>query len=416
MSAPWRETTIGALAAGGHLRLQTGPFGSQLHAHDYVTSGIPVIPTEAIGRRVLRTEGLPQVDDATAARLARHRVQPGDILFARRGVQATGYSALVQAQHADWICGTGAILLRLTSHEIDPVFLSFVLAAEDSIEWLKAHAVGAVMPNLNTEVISRLPIFLPPLAEQRGIAAVLGALDAKIDLNRRTNETLEDLATGFFRSLLAGLDPQRLPPGWTVRPIGDCVIAVGGSTPSTSEPMYWGDDVPFATPKDMSALETPLLLGTERHITGAGLARISSGLLPAGTVLLSSRAPIGYLAITEVPVAVNQGIIAMRCEGPLPNYYVLHWARENMSTIIGSANGTTFLEISKRNFRPLPVIVPPPDVLVEFTASVAPLYRLISSHVRESVSFATLRDTLLPRLLSGELRVRDAEPLVAAAV
>src|SRR5205814_759466 len=107
-------------------------------------------------------------------------------------------------------------------------------------------------------------------------------------------------------------------------------------------------------------------LDTERRVTKRGLEQISSGLLPPGTVLLSSRAPIGYLAITEVPVTVNQGFIAMICDGPVPNHYVLHWARQNMETIVARANGTTFLEISKTNFRPIPVLIPLKPVLKIF--------------------------------------------------
>src|SRR5713226_7651955 len=112
MANEWATTTIGRLCDEGHLLLQTGPFGAQLHAHDYVVSGIPVIPTEAIGHRTLLTDNLPRVSDATAGRLARHRVRAGDILFARRGIQATGYSAIIKAEHENWLCGTGCLLLR----------------------------------------------------------------------------------------------------------------------------------------------------------------------------------------------------------------------------------------------------------------------------------------------------------------
>jgi type I restriction enzyme, S subunit len=109
-----------------------------------------------------------------------------------------------------------------------------------------------------------------------------------------------------------------------------------------------------------------VLLDTERHITKEGLGQISSGLLPKGTVLLSSRAPIGYLAISEVPVAVNQGFIALVCDAELSNYFVLNWIRANLEEIRAYANGTTFMEISKANFRPPLVAVPPRPLLVEF--------------------------------------------------
>jgi len=158
-----------------------------------------------------------------------------------------------------------------------------------------------------------------------------------------------------------------------------------------------------------------VLLDTDRKITAAGIATISSGLLPAGTVLLSSRAPIGYLAIAEVPTAINQGFIAMKCDGTLPNVFVLFWCRENMDLILGNANGSTFQEISKSNFRPIPVIVPPEPILNEFQERTEPLYRHIVENERESRTLAQLRDTLLPRLTSGELRIADVKTFVERA-
>ena len=154
------------------------------------------------------------------------------------------------------------------------------------------------------------------------------------------------------------------------------------------------------------------MLDTERKITDAGIEKISSGLLPIGTVLLSSRAPIGYLAIAEVPTAINQGFIAMKCNGTLPNVFVLFWCRENMDVILGNANGSTFQEISKSNFRSIPVIVPPEPILKAFRERTGPLYRHIVENERESRTLAQLRDTLLPKLISGKLRVPDAERIL----
>jgi type I restriction enzyme S subunit len=198
-----------------------------------------------------------------------------------------------------------------------------------------------------------------------------------------------------------------VPKGWRISKIGDVVKIVGGATPSTKNPQFWNGAISFATPKDLAPLTSPILLETERRITDAGLKNISSGLLPKGTVLLSSRAPIGYLAIAEIPVAVNQGFIAMICNGDLPNYYVLTWLHENMDTILGNANGTTFLEISKKNFRPIACIVPSPETLLCFIKLVDALFKKIVENLIESNTLAAMRDLLLPELLSGNLRVKE---------
>ena len=357
-----------------------------------------------------------------------------------RSADTLGYPALVP----DW---RGVRFLhnqRLGKVEIRPGapllkdFLYFLLRTREYRHEVLAGATGTTVRHTSPERIQAFRFLLPSLPEQRAIAHILGTLDDKIELNRRMNETLEVMARAIFKSWFVDFDPVRAkmegrqpvgmdaetavlfpdaledsalgrtPRGWGVAAIGEVVRCVGGTTPSTKEPSFWGGDIAFATPRDLASLQTPVLLRTERCITEDGLHQISSGLLPEGTVLLSSRAPIGYLAIAEIPVAVNQGFIAMVCDGPLPNLYVLNWAHQNMDIIETNANGTTFLEISKASFRPLRVLIPPPQALQSFVKQVESLYGRMAQNLRESETLAAIRNTLLPRLLSGEIRVKGA--------
>jgi type I restriction enzyme S subunit len=153
-----------------------------------------------------------------------------------------------------------------------------------------------------------------------------------------------------------------------------------------------------------------VLLATERRITDAGLAQISSGLLAPGTVLLSSRAPIGYLAIAQVPVAVNQGFIAMKPRHGVPSAYLLLWAKSAHAEIISRANGSTFLEISKAAFRPIPAVHPPVHVMRAFADQVDPLFGRVVAAERAASALADVRDALLPKLVAGELRVPAIRP------
>ncbi len=129
----------------------------------------------------------------------------------------------------------------------------------------------------------------------------------------------------------------------------------------------------------MSRLAHPVLLDTERRITELGVSSISSGILSVGTVLMSSRAPVGYLAIAGVPTAINQGFIAMVCDGPVPPTYVLNWAFASMDAIKAHASGTTFPEISKKSFRPLPVVVPTPEVIGAYRQAADPHFDLLTA-------------------------------------
>lgn len=296
---------------------------------------------------------------------------------------------------------------------------------------------GSPIPSTTRAAVYPRELVVPPKEVQADIARILGALDDKIEQNRRTAAALERLARAIFKAWFVDFEPVKakaagatsfpsmpkdafdalpttfteteigpVPDGWEVQAIGDVVTVKGGATPSTANPEYWEGGIhSWATPKDMSRLVHPVLLDTERRITDSGVACISSGLLPEGTVLLSSRAPVGYLAVAAVRTAINQGFIAMVCDGPLPPSYVVNWTFQSLDAIKARASGTTFPEISKKNFRPLPIVVPPPIVVTAFAALADPLFDLLTACVRESNQLAAMRDYLLPQLLSGRVRL-----------
>jgi type I restriction enzyme S subunit len=295
--------------------------------------------------------------------------------------------------------------------------------------------------------LEALSIPLISKVQQNETAGLLGALDDRIDSLRSCNEITEAIARAIFKSWFVDFDPVRvkaegrepegmdadtaalfpstfedselgpIPQGWAIDPIESLASIVGGSTPSTKELEFWENGCyAWATPKDLSSLSTPILLATEKRITELGLARISSGLLPRGTVLLSSRAPIGYLAIAEVPTAINQGFIAMKPNVGVSNQFLMFWTRMSHDAIVSRANGSTFLEISKSAFRPMPVIVPPSQIMSSFDKLVRPLYDAMVNNEKQSNTLTDLRDTLLPRLISGKLRVLEAEKLMEAAL
>lgn len=432
----WNWEPLGEVCRRGGGDIQTGPFGSQLHASDYVAVGVPSIMPQNITEDRVDTKGIARIAPSDAKRLSRYLVKPGDIVYSRRG--DVERRALITERENGWLCGTGCLRVRFGSGVVDPVYASYFLSHPASREWVVRHAVGATMPNLNTSILGALPFLVPPHSDQHAIAAVLGALDNKIEQNRRTAEVLERLARTIFRAWFVDFEPVKakaagatsfpsmpqsafnalpnrfvdsvigpVPEGWKVNAIGDVVTTKGGGTPSTTNAEYWdGGEHCWATPKDMSRLAHPVLLNTERRITDAGVNSISSGILPVGTVLMSSRAPVGYLAIAGVPTAINQGFIALVCDGPLPPSYVLNWAFASMEAIKAHASGTTFPEISKKNFRPLPVVVPTPDVIASYRQAVDSFYEVLSASVRESERLAILRDYLLPQLLSGVVSVR----------
>ena len=207
-----------------------------------------------------------------------------------------------------------------------------------------------------------------------------------------------------------------IPEGWKVKTISDLAECVGGATPSTKNPDFWdGGNLAWTSPKDLSATKSIHLLKTDKKITEAGLRKISSGLLPVGTVLLSSRAPVGYLALTTEPTAINQGYIALKPRSGISNYFLLHWCDSNLDEIKNRASGTTFAEISKAAFRPIPAVAPHNNVMEKFHEFASPIYERALVASKEVETFAELRDTLLPKLISGELRIPNAEKFLEEA-
>jgi type I restriction enzyme S subunit len=318
-------------------------------------------------------------------------------------------------------------------------FIGYYLNSAGGRGALLALSSGSAQLVLNTKAVAQVEVPVPPTETAELISRVLGTLDDRINLLRETNTTLESIAQGLFKSWVIDFDPVRakaegrepegldaataalfpsefedselgsIPKGWSVQPIGDLVDAVGGSTPDTKNETFWEPAVHhWTSPKDLSGATAPVLLDTERKVSDAGLAKISSGLLPVGTLLMSSRAPIGYLSLSQVPVAINQGYIAMPPGGSLPPEYMYFWCQLNMDAIKGRANGSTFMEISKKAFRPIPALLPSPEVVKRFHEFAAAVFKRVTANERQARALAELRDTLLPRLISGKLRLPEA--------
>ncbi len=331
---------------------------------------------------------------------SRFELQPYDTLFVMVGA-TLGKIGLVRSKDLPALLNQNMWLIRAKPEKADPRFIhyAFQYAAKSQLSW----ASGSAREFFRREDFRNLKVPAPSLAEQRAIAHILGTLDDKIELNRRMNETLENIAHAIFKSWF--VDAVTLD--WQIKTLGDFAEVVGGTTPSTANPSYWNGQHKWATPKDLSDLSVPVLLDTERKITSSGLEQISSGLLPAGTVLLSSRAPIGYLAISEVPVAINQGFIAMKPKEKVSNLFLLYWAMSSLEQIISHANGSTFLEINKSNFRIIPVASPPANVMDEFEKVARPLHERVVCNEQEVLILQSLRNSLIPKLLSGEVRIKD---------
>ncbi|WP_043713863.1 restriction endonuclease subunit S [Symbiobacterium thermophilum] len=405
MTSNWREATWGELA--------TLEYGKALRDYKTSTGSVPVYGTNGpIGWTNKPLCPFPTV------------------IIGRKGA----YRGVHLSPSPCWVIDTAFYISP--KQPLDIRWAYYQLLTQD----INGMDSGSAIPSTSREEFYRLPVKVPPLAVQKQIADVLGTLDSRIANVQSTNICLESIGQAIFKSWFVDFDPVRakaegrdpegvdedtaawfpeefqdselgpIPKGWRVDTIDSVISCVGGSTPSTKEPAYWNPpEYHWVTPKDLSGQSTPVLLTTERMISEAGLKKISSGLLPEGTLLLSSRAPIGYLAITKIPTAINQGFIAMPPAGQLSPEYMLFWSHYNLDTIKQHANGSTFMEISKAAFRKIKLVVPPAQLVNRFTQIAQTVLERIAANERYRMQLVNLRDTLLPRLIAGKLRVPEAE-------
>ena len=279
---------------------------------------------------------------------------------------------------------------------------------------INPYITGAVQPKLNKENLLTIPIKTLDENTTKNLVKFIRSFDDKIELNLQMNQTLEAIAQAIFKEWFVNFRINNeklrinkktgLPEGWKEEYLGKVVAVKGGSTPSTIVSEYWNGKYYWATPKDLSKQQSPVLLDTERKITEAGVKQISSSILPEGTLLLSSRAPIGYLTISQIPISINQGFIAIQGK-IVSNLFMYFWLKLNMDKIIGRSNGSTFQEINKTNFKEIKLIVPDKKLLKLYDGLVNQIFEKIVINTKENQTLTQLRDSLLPRLMSGKINV-----------
>jgi type I restriction enzyme S subunit len=390
----WSPTTLGAIS--NKIGSGATPTGG---SNTYKLSGVPFIRSQNVLDFSFSADGIAYLDDNQAHELRSVTVEENDVLLNITG-DSVARCCIAPKAFIPARVNQHVAIIRLKQNKANHLFVFYLLQLMKD-ELLMQSEIGATRKALTKGMLENLEIVIPLLPEQKTIAAVLSSLDDKIDLLHRQNQTLEAMATTLFRQWFV----EEAQEDWEERTLDDVISVKGGTTPSTKEPEYWDGDIHWTSPRDLSNHNSVFIFDTERKITKMGLSQIGSGLLPIGTVLLSSRAPIGYLAITDMPVAINQGYIAIICDKSVSNYFMYLWCKANMEVIENAGNGSVFQEISKSNFKTLGFVLPPKEKLKEFDEGVAPIFKKTRTNQLQIRTLETLRDSLLPKLMSGEVRV-----------
>lgn len=312
-------------------------------------------------------------------------------------------------------CSNDVLVIK-AKKTIEPKFLYYVLSDKNFFNYDTITSKGTKMPRGNKNAIMKylVPKF-SPLTQQK-ISSILSAYDRLIENNTRRIRLLEQMAENLYKEWFVRFRfPEHekvemvngLPKGWKIKKVSNVCETMGGGTPTTTNPAYWGGDIKWVTPSDITSKNSLALLKVKGRITEEGLKKSSAKLLPPYTILMTSRASIGFFGICPDSVCTNQGFISIIPNKETFRMYLLYTFKSRKEEIISNANGSTFLEISKGRFRKMTVLVPPEDILDSFEKKTLLMFKVVLHLEYQNQLLTRQRDLLLPRLMSGKLEVKS---------
>ena len=440
----WEVLPLGDVCRLGGGNVQTGPFGSQLHASDYVLQGVPSVMPQNIGDNRIVEEKIARVAPDDVKRLSKYKIREGDIVYSRRG--DVERRALVRKSEDGWLCGTGCLRIRFGDGIVYPIYAAHYLGHPRVREWIVRHAHGATMPNLNTTILSELPFVLPSWNEQVLIGDFIEKLDDKITLNRQINQTLEAMAQAIFKSWFVDFDPVKakiaaIEAGQD--PLRAAMSAISGKRDAELDvmprPQY--DELSATAalfPEELVESELgDVPKGWKAQKIGDFIERISVGkkfnqksALPEGGVPILDQGKSGVIGFhNEKPsvfASLNKPVVVFANHTCYMRLITFDFsAIQNVLPFIGGTVDTIWAYYATKDkvkfseykghwpdFVLIETVVPTRDLTIHFRKIIEPLVFQMRSLEQQSEQLAVLRDTLLPKLLSGELSVADLGEVV----
>lgn len=400
--------------------ISMGPFGSDVKKEFYVDNGVPILNGSNLQGFKLKEDSFGYLTKEKADSLKKCNAHRGDIIVTHRGTLGQIVYVPVNSKYDRYVISQSQFRFRCKADLVDVQYLVYYFHTREGQYKILANASQVGVPALAraTSTFRLIDIKLPPLDDQRRIASILSSLDRKIELNNKINADLEEMAQAIFKNWFVDFEPFKdgkfvdselgmIPEGWKVGRLDEIADVVGGSTPSKAKPEYYTQKgIAWLTPKDLSNHPAVYTSRGEIDITEEGYNSTSTKLMPKGTILFTSRAPIGYISIAQNDICTNQGFKSLvpKKAGTCFLYCFLKYVTpeiENKST------GSTFKEASGSLMKSLQVIMPEQKVFEDFETIVSPLFARIESLEKENSRLSLLRDTLLPRLMSGELEIPE---------
>jgi len=330
---------------------------------------------------------------------------PGDIVVARTGA-SVGKSYRYDPSDGPLVFAGFLMAISPDPVVLNPRYLAYCLQSKPFWDWIQSESVRSGQPGINAQQLARFPIAAPSVGVQRAVVARLCDVDELICALESVISKKRDIRQGMMQELLTG--HARLPgfgTEWTQSSLGAVARVVGGGTPSTRVAAYWGGDIPWFAPAEIDAGGSGLVARSERTITSEGLANSAATLLPAGTVLVTSRASIGNCAVAAVPVATNQGFTSLVPQSPKSTRFLYYWIQQNKSELVSRAAGSTFLEISARRVAAIPLRAPSLDEQDAIGSALHDVDRELGALVRRLETARNVKQGMMQELLTGRTRL-----------
>ncbi|MGO2323366.1 restriction endonuclease subunit S [Vibrio casei] len=403
-------------------------------------NGIPLVKVSNFTQNSIDMNELTMVTFDHAQKWKSHIIHKGNVLIATVGSWPPNWSSVVgkvvrAPQNAEGAIQNQNTCCMLPTEEVYEGYLYYKLKDPKFLEWVVNIAQGSAnQARVPVKKLGEYYFELPPMDIQKLIANALESLDYKISVNSHINQTLEQMAQAIFKSWFVDFDPVKakmrgeqpegmdeataslfpeklveselglIPDGWEASSLSELIKLTGGGTPKRSEETYWNGDIPWFSVKDVPSGSNVFVVNTDEKITELGLNKSSTKLLPKGTTIITARGTVGKLALVGTDMCMNQSCYGIRGKdvGDYYNYFNL---KQAVSTLQQNTHGAVFDTITTKTFDTYSMAFSGAELANKFDALVAPLLQKVEANVRQNIELATLRDTLLPKLLSGEIEL-----------
>ncbi|POP45653.1 restriction endonuclease [Superficieibacter electus] len=465
MGSNWVTVSIDDIKSPEKYSCVGGPFGSSLSQKHYVDSGVPVIRGTNLTGDIFSESGFVFVSPDKANELQRNMAFRGDIVFTQRGT--LGQVALIPEDsiYERYIVSQSQMKLTVNPKQADAYFIYTYFRTNEAKALIENNAIVGGVPHINLGILKEFKLRLPPLSDQKRISEVSKSIDNKINLNCQINQTLEQMSQTLFKSWFVDFDPvidnaldagnpipealqsraelrQKVrnsadfkplpadiralfpaefeeielgwvPKGWITTSFNDLIELIGGGTPKTSVEEYWNGDIPWFSVVDAPNESDVYVLNTEKNITTEGLNNSSAKLLRKGTTIISARGTVGKCTMVAVPMAMNQSCYGVNGKNNISDEYVYFQLKNAVQTLQQMGHGSVFNTITRDTFKNIKIPFCNEELTNSFSLLVKNYFSKILNNNYQNIALTALRDTLLPKIISGELSLEALPNLVA---